>query len=48
MKNEDQIVELLAESLRKQDQMIERLDRVENRMKRVEGAIERMATLLAQ
>ena len=46
MKNEDRIVELLAESLKRQDQMVEEMkgmrssiENLDNRMERVENGI---------
>jgi conjugal transfer/entry exclusion protein len=42
MKNEDRIVELLAESLQRQDRMVEQLSNLDNRMGRVEQGLEKL------
>ena len=51
MKNEDRIVELLAESLKRQDRMVEQIGNMSqnigglgNRMDKVENGIERVVT----
>lgn len=46
MENEDKIVELLSESLKRQDQMIERMDKHEDLLNRMVTSVDGLADLV--